>query len=68
VATGWDAFVLRDGDPVMAVGFKQTVLDPAQTSLRAPPARTALASIAPRPLLIFPLAAERRPTPPGKLS
>jgi hypothetical protein len=33
--------------------------------LRAPPARTALASIAPRPLLIFPLAAERRPTPPG---
>jgi hypothetical protein len=65
VATGWDAFVLRDGDPVMAVGFKQTVLDPTQTSLRAPPARTALASIAPRPLLIFPLAAERRPTPPG---
>src|SRR5678815_4310046 len=33
VATGWDAFVLRDGDPVMAVGFKQTVLDPTQTSL-----------------------------------
>src|SRR4051812_41725671 len=27
VATGWDTFVLRDGDPVMTVGFKQTVLD-----------------------------------------
>jgi hypothetical protein len=68
VATGWDAFVLRDGDPVMAVGFKQTVLDPTQTSLRAPPARTALASMSPRPLLIFPLAAERRPTAAGKLN
>ena len=64
VATGWDAFVLRDGDPVMAVGFKQTTLDPTQTSLRAPPARTSLASVAPRPLLIFPIAAERRTTSP----
>ena len=36
VATGWDAFVLRDGDPVMAVGYKQTALDPTQASLRAP--------------------------------
>ena len=43
VATGWDAFVLRDGDPVMAVGFKQTTLDPTQTNLRSPPARTSLA-------------------------
>lgn len=62
VATGWDAFVLRDGDPVMAVGFKQTTLDPTQTNLRSPPARTSLGSLPPRPLLIFPLAAERRPT------
>jgi len=60
VATGWDAFVLRDGDPVMAVGFKQTILDPAQTTLRAPPARTALGSLPDKPLLIFPIAAERR--------
>jgi hypothetical protein len=67
VATGWDAFVLRDGDPVMAVGFKQTTLDPTQTSLRAPPARTTVASVAPRPLLIFPIAAERRTTPPANL-
>jgi hypothetical protein len=64
VATGWDAFVLRDGDPVMAVGFKQTTLDPTQSNLRSPPARTSLGSVPPRPLLIFPIAAERRPTSP----
>lgn len=62
VATGWDAFVLRDGDPVMAVGFKQTVMDPTRSNLRSPPARTSLGSVPPRPLLIFPIAAERRPT------
>jgi hypothetical protein len=67
VATGWDAFVLRDGDPVMAVGYKQTTLDPTQSNLRSPPARTSLGSLAPRPLLLFPLAAERRPTAPGAL-
>lgn len=61
VATGWDAFVLRDGDPVMAVGFKQTALDPTQATLRAAPARASVASMLPKPLLIFPLAAERRP-------
>src|SRR5262245_6197221 len=64
VATGWDAFVLRDGDPVMLVGFKQTVLDPAQTTLRAPPARTSLSSLPEKPLLIFPIAAERRTLAP----
>jgi hypothetical protein len=61
VAAGWDAFVLRDGDPVMIVGFKQTALDPTQASLRAPPARASVASLSPKPLLIFPIAAERRP-------
>ena len=61
IATGWDAFVLRDGDPVMVVGFKQTALDPAQTSLRTPSARAAVTSLDPKPLLIFPIAAERRP-------
>jgi hypothetical protein len=60
VATGWDAFVLRDGDPVMIVGFKQTRLDPTQASLRAPPASASVASLPPKPLLIFPIAAERR--------
>jgi hypothetical protein len=61
VATGWDALVLRDGDPVMIVGFKQTMLDPTQSSLRAPPASASVASLPPKPLLIFPIAAERRP-------
>jgi hypothetical protein len=60
VVTGWDALVLRDGDPVMVVGFKQTALDPTQASLRAPPARASIGSLAPKPLLIFPIAAERR--------
>ena len=30
VATGWDAYGLRDGDPVMVVGFKQVAMDPTQ--------------------------------------
>ena len=60
VATGWDAFVLRDGDPIMAVGFKQTALDPTQATLRAPAARPAVVSLATKPLLIFPIAGERR--------
>jgi hypothetical protein len=60
-ATGWDAFVLRDGDPIMVVGFKQTALDPTLASLRAPSARAALVSLPPKPLLIFPIAGERRP-------
>jgi hypothetical protein len=61
IATGWDAFVLRDGDPVMVIGFKQTALDPTQSSLRAPPTRASVVSLPPRPLLIFPIEAERRP-------
>lgn len=60
VATGWDALVLRDGDPIMAVGYKQTALDPTQASLRAPAARPAIVSLATKPLLIFPIAGERR--------
>ena len=60
VATGWDALVLRDGDPIMAVGYKQTALDPTQASLRAPAARPAVVSLATKPLLIFPIAGERR--------
>jgi hypothetical protein len=60
VATGWDALVLRDGDPIMAVGYKQTALDPTQASLRAPAARPAVVSLATKPLLIFPIEGERR--------
>ena len=64
MATGWDAFVLRDGDPVMVVGFKQTALDPTAASMRATPARAAIGSSPPKPLLIFPIAAERRAQAP----
>jgi hypothetical protein len=65
VATGWDAYGLRDGDPVMVVGFKQEAMDPTQHTLRGTPARTAVASLPPRPLLVFPIAAERKPSPPS---
>lgn len=61
VATGWDAFVLRDGDPVMVVGFKQMARDPTQASLRSPPASPSVVSMPPKPLLVFPIEAERRP-------
>ena len=60
VATGWDAFVLRNGDPVMVIGFKQTALDPTRSGVRATPTSAAVSSLAPKPLLIFPIAAERR--------
>lgn len=63
VATGWDAYGLRDGDPVMIVGFKQTAMDPTQRSLRGTPTRASVASLPPRPLLLFPIAAERKPAP-----
>lgn len=60
VPCGDDTFVLRDGDPVLVVGFKTTTFDPDEISRRNPTPRTALASSPPRPLLIFPIAAERR--------
>ena len=65
VATGWDAYGLRNGDPVMVIGFKQEAMDPTQHSLRGTPARAVIASMAPRPLLVFPIAAERKPSPPS---
>lgn len=63
--SGWQVHTLRDGDPVMVVGTKQTVLDPndgTAGSLRGPPERLALASSASPacPLLVFSIAAERR--------
>jgi hypothetical protein len=61
VATGWVALVFRVGDPIMAVGFKQVALDPTQSSLRGPPARASVGSLEGKPMLIFPIAAERRP-------
>jgi hypothetical protein len=54
------AYVLRDGDPVMVVGYKTTVRDPAQAGLREAPVQAALASASPLPLLVYPLPAARR--------
>ena len=59
--SGWQIHSLRSGDPVMVVGHKQTVIDPNEPSFRGPHGRLALASAPPCPLMIFTLAAERRP-------
>lgn len=58
--TDWNAFVIRDGDPVMVIGTKTTVQDLTQLQRGKAAARTAIASTKARPLLVFPLAAERR--------
>jgi hypothetical protein len=60
VPADWNAFVVRDGDPVMVVGTKTTVEDLEQLQYDLPTQRTVIASTKTRPLLIFPLDAERR--------
>jgi hypothetical protein len=59
--SGWHIHTLRDGDPVMVLGIKRTIVDPSESGLRGPPERLALASSAPRPLVVFSISAERRP-------
>jgi len=59
-ASSWQVHALRDGDPVMVVGFKRTVVDPGEASLRQAGERLALASQSPCPLLVFSVDAERR--------
>ncbi len=63
--SGWRAFVVRDGDPLLIVGFRRSMVDPTEHGLRQSPVRAAVASSPPRPLLIFPIAAERRDAQPG---
>lgn len=58
--SGWQAFVLRDGDPLLIVGFRKSMVDPNEHGLRQAPVRAGVASSPPRPLLIFPIDAERR--------
>jgi hypothetical protein len=58
------AIAFRDGDPVLVVGFKKTVVDPGQRGLRQAPVCVAIGSSPPRPLLLFPLEAERRDVNP----
>jgi len=54
------AYVLRDGDPVMVVGYKTTVRDPEQAGLRDAPVQATLGSATPLPLLVYALPAARR--------
>jgi hypothetical protein len=58
-ATG---FVLRDGDAVRVIGFKDTLVDPTfdARGVREPALGTAIRSDASRPLLIFPLVPTAR--------
>jgi hypothetical protein len=54
------AYILRDGDPVMVVGYRTAVRDPGQAGLREAPIEAALASAPPLPLLVYSLPAARR--------
>ncbi|HEY6477793.1 MAG TPA: hypothetical protein VI456_14550, partial [Polyangia bacterium] len=58
--SSWHVHTLRDGDPVMVLGTKQTIVDPGESGFRGPPTRLALAASPPRPLVVFSLPAERR--------
>ena len=56
-STTGDAYVLRDGDPVMVIGFKSS--RPAESGPRTP-MRVVVSSSPQRPLLVYPIRAERR--------
>jgi hypothetical protein len=60
VPTDWNVFAVRDGDPVMILGTKTTIQDLTQIQHNRPINRAAVASTKKRPLLLFPLDAERR--------
>jgi hypothetical protein len=60
VPTDWNALVVRDGDPVLVVGAKTTIQDLSQLQFDRAASRPAVASTRQRPLLVFPLDAERR--------
>jgi hypothetical protein len=59
VPTDWNAFTLREGDPVMVIGTKTTLQDFTEAQRNRPTIRPALASAPGRPLLIVKLDAER---------
>jgi hypothetical protein len=58
-----DALALRDGDPLMIVGFKTSIADDQHSGMREAPVQVVIASAETLPLLIYPLAAERNPSP-----
>jgi hypothetical protein len=57
--TDWNAFVLREGDPVMVIGTKATLQDMSEMERHRPTVRPALATSPGRPVLIVRLDAER---------
>ena len=59
------ALALRDGDPLMVVGFKTSAFDPSAGGMRQEPVRASLASVPTRPLLVYALRAERNPATGG---
>jgi hypothetical protein len=59
VPTDWNAFIARDGDPVMVVGTKTTIQDLTELQHGRASARTVVASTKQHPLLVIPLDAER---------
>jgi hypothetical protein len=60
---GWDVLTVRDGDPVMVIGFKTTIVDGGGAGTRQAPVRTAVASSPACPMLIYPIAsADPRPS------
>jgi hypothetical protein len=60
VPSDWRAFAIRDGDPLMVVGFKHTIIDPHEPGMRRNLTQSALGSSQAQPLLIFSIPAERR--------
>jgi hypothetical protein len=64
----WDVLALHDGDAVMVIGFKTTVVDAVEAGARQAPVRVAIASSPERPLLLYPIsgAAARPPLPGGE--
>jgi len=59
-ASAYTVHALREGDPVMVVGFKRTVIDAESASMRGAGERLAMGSVSPCPLLVFTIDAERR--------
>jgi hypothetical protein len=67
-ASAFHVHALRDGDPVMVVGFKRMTVDPDAASMRGEGQRLALGSSGSCPLLVFSIEAERRPVSPAQPS
>jgi hypothetical protein len=63
--SSWNAFAIREGDPLLVFGFKRTSIDPGMFGIRQAPSRSEIVSEPNRPMLIFAIGAERRVGPPS---